>query len=975
MIKNKKELLVIDQYFIYHTENTQKYGDKTIVFMRIGDFFEAYATDDNGYNLNEISKLLNIRRTRRSANKCVGDNSPVTTKNPYMLGFPHISIVDKLQILTQNGYTVVIVDQITFPPQPIIRKITGIYTPSTNLMSYTTENNFMISIYIKEEQQLNNKSCLAIGMSACDVTTGKVYIHEAYSSVEDEKYSLDETLRFIRTYIPKEILIHIDSKKFDIDYIKSYLDIEDIPIKIIQIINKHFKKIAYQTEVIKKVYPACGMINPLEYIGIERYTYCLISFIVILDHLNNINEQILQRINIPRKFCSKPTLHIGNNALMQLSIFNNNQIDTYGKKVKCLLDIVDNTSTSMGYRYLKNILCTPMNNPKEIQKIYDIISVLIDKEKYKKYEEILRSVGDIEKIYRKILIGIIKTDELFIFIQSIILIRKILILIKKNDLLNKQLNCSKYLHSINKLINFCEETFDMEKLKMAYSNSNISYYKNHIHNDIDELNTKINKNIKFIENVCEKLSLLTEKKNYITIKKNDRDGYYYAITKSRCQKFKEKLAKMKYIVVDSVKIEIENILFKPNPVGIVKIVISNVESVSDEIVSLGKQIQQKLKEHFMDDMNKISTDYNKCIRNITAFISKFDYYISNAHTAIKNNYTKPQIEIQESAYISCKQLRHPIIEKIIDHEYVSHNITIGTDDLKGILLYGLNSSGKSSIMKAIGISIIMAQSGMYVPASEFTYSPYSSIYTRISGNDNLFKELSSFSVEMVELKAIWNRADKNTLVIGDEVCRGTEHISGNAIVAATLTKLSKNGSTFIFATHLHDIVKLKIIQDLKNIKSFHLSVHYDEKFDRLIFDRTLSEGNGEEIYGITVAKYIIQDNEFTELTNNIKNDLLHITGKIINTKISKYNSQVYVHECGICKKSFNCDNEVAVLDTHHIHQQKDCENGVVKDKKFIKKNGKSNLIILCKSCHNKIHDGKINISSYVLSSDGRIISK
>jgi len=178
------------------------------------------------------------------------------------------------------------------------------------------------------------------------------------------------------------------------------------------------------------------------------------------------------------------------------------------------------------------------------------------------------------------------------------------------------------------------------------------------------------------------------------------------------------------------------------------------------------------------------------------------------------------------------------------------------------------------MMKALGLTIIMAQSGMFVPAKTFKYSPYHSIFTRISGNDNIFKELSSFSVEMVELKAIWKRSDSQTLVIGDEVCRGTEHVSGNAIVASTLIKLSQKNSTFIFATHLHDIVKLPQVKAITNIKAFHLSVSFDEKNDRLLFDRILKEGTGEEIYGITVAKYIIQDTEFTELTNKIKDELL-----------------------------------------------------------------------------------------------------
>jgi DNA mismatch repair protein MutS len=426
------------------------------------------------------------------------------------------------------------------------------------------------------------------------------------------------------------------------------------------------------------------------------------------------------------------------------------------------------------------------------------------------------------------------------------------------------------------------------------------------------------------------------------------------------------------IQIGNITVNVADITFKPNPIGITKITVPEIDTNSDDIVNIQKNIYKTINNYFLYDVNKIVEKYGSVIKNIINFISKFDYYVSNAKTSSLYKYTRPIIDNRSYSYVVCKQLRHPIIERLIDYEYIAHDVSLGKD-LKGILLYGLNSSGKSSMMKALGISVIMAQAGMFVPASEFTYSPYTSLFTRISGNDNIFKELSSFSVEMIELKAIWKRSDMRTLIIGDEVCRGTEHISGNSIVAATLIKLSQQKASFIFATHLHEIVRLPQIQSIKNIKAFHLSVSYDDKNDRLVFDRLLKEGSGEEIYGITVAKYIIQDNEFTEMANNIKNELLGISDNIIQPKVSKYNSSVYVNKCATCGKQLNVKDDVVNLDTHHIHYQKDCADGVVGDKKFIKKNSKSNLIVLCKKCHNQVHNGKLSIDKYVASTSGKIL--
>jgi len=212
----------------------------------------------------------------------------------------------------------------------------------------------------------------------------------------------------------------------------------------------------------------------------------------------------------------------------------------------------------------------------------------------------------------------------------------------------------------------------------------------------------------------------------------------------------------------------------------------------------------------------------------------------------------------------------------------------------------------------------------------------------------------------------------STLVIGDEVCRGTEHISGNAIVATTLLKLSDVQSTFIFATHLHEIVELDEIKERPDIKAFHLSVEYDELTDNLIYDRVLKEGSGDRIYGIMVAKSIIKDSDFISKAFEIKNKLTNM-GTI---KKSRYNSELLMDKCSICGKQQNNISNISktVLETHHINQQKDCINGFVKNKPHIKKNQLFNLVVLCQVCHDKLHNNEINISSIKMTNKGTKIT-
>jgi DNA mismatch repair protein MutS len=287
-----------------------------------------------------------------------------------------------------------------------------------------------------------------------------------------------------------------------------------------------------------------------------------------------------------------------------------------------------------------------------------------------------------------------------------------------------------------------------------------------------------------------------------------------------------------------------------------------------------------------------------------------------------------------------------------------------------MLIYGLNSAGKTVLQKSIGVCVVMAQAGMFVPANECIYSPYKSLYTRMTGSDNMFKGLSSFALEMLELKAILRRSGPYTMVIGDEICRGTEHISGNAIVATTIIELEKSSSTFIFATHLHEIAKMDRIKKLAKVKSFHISVEYDQQTDSLIYDRKLKDGDGDTIYGITVARYILNDKNFISTALEIKDEITKTHNSLISGKTSKYNKDLLIHECQICHKK-DTTGFISELQTHHINFQKDCENGFAKNKQHIRKNDKANLIVICAECHDKVHHDNLDIKGYVMTSKGK----
>jgi DNA mismatch repair protein MutS len=268
-------------------------------------------------------------------------------------------------------------------------------------------------------------------------------------------------------------------------------------------------------------------------------------------------------------------------------------------------------------------------------------------------------------------------------------------------------------------------------------------------------------------------------------------------------------------------------------------------------------------------------------------------------------------------------------------------------------------------MKSIGIAVCLAQAGFYVPAEKFEYSPYQYLLTRIIGNDNLFKGLSSFAVEMSELRGILKRANRNSLVLGDEICHGTETISAISIVASSIITLEKQNSNFVFATHLHQLSQMDRVTSLEKVHHFHLKVRTDPKTNQLIYDRKLEPGSGDNLYGIEVAKAMSLDSEFIKLSYQIRKEILDIDQNLLDSRRSRYNTKLYLDTCQVCQNKAD--------DTHHIKPQElaDPDNYIGSTRK----NAKSNLVPLCKNCHNQVHNPKdteqrLVVNGYVLTSDG-----
>jgi DNA mismatch repair protein MutS len=402
-------------------------------------------------------------------------------------------------------------------------------------------------------------------------------------------------------------------------------------------------------------------------------------------------------------------------------------------------------------------------------------------------------------------------------------------------------------------------------------------------------------------------------------------------------------------------------------------VVSLRVKISDMVSVLYYQFVESLHEYYHD------------IENMVLFVSAMDMIQNRCYVARKYKYCRPVIAETDTdtdtgagadtgtgaSFVQATGLRHCLIERINEDEcYVTNDITLNGD---GVLLYGTNAVGKTSLIRAIGVAVIMAQAGFYVPASSFTYRPYRAIMTRILGHDNLFKGLSTFVVEMSELRVILRMANANTLVLGDELCSGTEMDSAISIFVAGLQHLYRAGASFIFATHLHEIAGYSELREMSpRLRLAHMRVFYDKSRDTLVYDRKLQEGAGESMYGLEVCKSLHLPDDFLENANTIRVKYRGVSTKTPTASIlddsvpSRYNAAKLRRLCELCQKTRGTE-------VHHLqHQESADANDFIG---HIHKNHPANLATVCEDCHREIHTTGVEHVKVKTGKGVRIVAK
>jgi DNA mismatch repair protein MutS len=944
-----------DFYNLYQTTYT-KYTDlygQVCVFLQKGSFYEIYGQQDPTTLLQlntgkQVMELLSLQ-----INVYPGDGPNGTTG--FYGGVPIYTLDKWGSKLTSNGWTVVVIDEVKNASGKITeRKVSRVLSAGTHVDSAESSKAFILASLWMET---SIEEPPVFGVAAADLTTGQVFLYEGKATGKSDVWHTDDLRHFFQVYYPKEVLLYIRGPNTNIDeeVLRRTLYVPKAPIHIRQANPEDqggFEKVLVREEYLRNLFQPKTALPLRTWLRCkedgssyqERALIGLLRFAE--DHL----PKLAECLQAPQLWHPTQSLQIINNALTQLNLIGTQEDQQYVE------NLFTSPLTAMGKRSLTARLCSPLADAKEILGRQEEINWILESDRIQKELEIgLSGIYDIARLHRSIIRATVKASDVLQLYQSYQSILLLCGILRKspfggpNDVETSAKSC----------INEFSKVFDIEKATRAQEKP-------------DELGFLL-----------------------ATI------GPKTADSEAKIGGIYEKANEWLKALVNTSKVNEDSVYFRPTEKNMFcvhagKSVMKTMEATikatttykttSFKYLTSAGRIEDPALDKFQEQLDSAKATFNRClimelhpvcIQYITAtrhlwqdletWVLNLDLALAIAKTAKQHGWVKPEIELTEgSSRLSIKNLRHPLIEiQKRQSKYVTHDVVLGYDNDQGgqgWLLYGMNASGKSSLMKAIGLATLLAQVGSYVPATSMTLRPFHKLATRILNQDNLWAGLSSFAVEMSELREILSVADEHTLVLGDELCAGTESISGTAIVAAGIQHLYKCGSRFVLATHLHDLMKLDAIITLQALKVWHLHVEYDPVKDLLIYNRSLRPGAGSSMYGLEVAKALHLPRDMIEMAFAMRRTLL---GSVATeeARVSSWNADITLQVCSACGTKVE-----STLEVHHLQERSDAKGDRNGDGTAL--NHVRNLAVLCDSCHDKHHSGMLHIGEVEDTSEG-----
>lgn len=797
---------------------TKKNYEDAILFYRLGDFYEMFFEDAI-----TASKELDLALT--------GRDGGLDEKIP-MCGIPHHVFKNYLSRLIDKGYKVAICDQVEDPKLAkgiVKREVTKVVTPGTFTDTDYIEagsNNFMMSLYVRDNSVSISYVDYSTGML---MSTSRVFIN---STTRDEYIGL-----IVSKISPREVVINREAEGyFDRTVLKNYLSEDNID----EIKNKRY----------------------LEHLSSELKDELLnskyrenISLEMLLNYLSNVSKSKLNHIVKIAEINLEQKMILDENSMKNLEILKGLNSN---RKSGSLLEVLDYTKTSMGQRLLRRWIEEPLLNISEIKRRQDYVEefkadfIFLDD-----VRSILASIIDIERQMVKISDDEINPSEFNALKESLKSIMELKSYLEDSSFKNLQ----EISYRIDPLYNIIEEIDSMIIEDAPVKTVDVKFIKDGYSEELDELFKLSKDGKKFLIDLEAKEKEETGIKN-LKIKYNKILGYFIEVTKSSLDMVPDRYIRKQTLVGSERFFTIE-----------LKEMESKILNAHEEANSLQLKLYGNLIENFKR--------HTSLLLKVSEIVSEIDVLQGLAKSAIENKFVRP--DLNEDREISIKDGRHPIVEfKNRDDSFIPNDTVLDMDKNLIHIITGPNMAGKSTYMRQIALIVIMAQIGSFVPAKSCNIGIVDRIFTRIGASDNLSKGESTFMVEMKEVANILKNATDKSLIILDEVGRGTSTFDGMSIAWAIVEYISENiGAKTVFATHYHELSKIE--ETYKNVSNLNIKVKKDG--EEIIFLRKIVEGWTDNSYGIDVAKLAGIDEKVTNRAEEILKSLEK--SKNLNVKVKK----------------------------------------------------------------------------------------
>ena len=763
-----------------------------------------------GEDAKKAAGVLGIILTKRGA----GSDSETA-----LAGFPHHSLNTYLPKLVKAGMRVAICDQLENPKMTktiVKRGVTELITPGVSLndeVLQSKSNNFLAAVHFGKR---------LLGVSFLDVSTGEYLLAQG-----NEEY-IDKLLQ---NFNPSEVLVQKQFKK-----------------KFKELFENRFYTFFLDDWVFQKEYSVDSLhnhfgVNSLRGFGVQEIPEGIIAAGAVLYYLSETQHSNLKHIqNISR---------IAEDKYIWMDRFTVRNLELYhasSHNAVTLLDVIDKTISPMGGRLLKRWLALPLKDVKKIQHRHELVKHFIENNSFSETIKFqLHQISDIERLVSKVATGKISPRELVLLKNSL----KAILPVKKEALTSKNTSVNKLGNEIldcaEVILKIDTALFDEAPVNINKGNA----IANGVSEELDELRAISTSGKEYLDNMLARESKKTAIPS-LKIAFNNVFGYYIEVRNTHRDKVPEEWIR------------------KQTLVNAERYITEELKEYETKILGAEEKIQELERQLFLRLIQEI-IEFIEPIQQNAKIIAQIDCLLSFAVLAISNNYIRPIVD--QSTEIEIKNGRHPVIEKQlpIGEEYIANDVVLNRSQQQIIMITGPNMSGKSAILRQTALIVLLAQMGSYVPAQNARIGVVDKIFTRVGASDNISMGESTFMVEMNETASILNNISDRSLVLLDEIGRGTSTYDGISIAWAIAEYLHEHPSKAktLFATHYHELNEMTVT--FERIKNFNVSVK--ELKDTIVFLRKLVSGGSNHSFGIHVAKLAGMPNQVIHRASKILKQL------------------------------------------------------------------------------------------------------